>query len=170
MSQDAPKQPASKSETAHANYANPSCSQILVTCCKNEPASKLKLWSNLLMSIYGSTSNNIGADEATSQTSLSKLSLEEFLHLRTWHTGYTPLVRLLFCLLSCLVVLWDAMLLATLLHFHITLEKVLATLIAVTLWFGLYRGLYTQPWSPISLPGVGAPFKYIQSENTRSGH
>ena len=146
--------------------------QILVICCKNEPASKLKLWSNLLMSIYGSASNNIGAggDESASQTPLSKLSLEEFLHLRTWHTGYTPLVRLLFCLLSCLVVLWDTMLLATLVHFHITLEKVLATLIAVTLWFGLYRGLYTQPWSPISLPGVGAPFKYIQSENTRSGH
>ena len=90
---------------------------------------------------------------------LSKLRLEEFLHLRKNYIAYTPHVRILFCAMAMLVVLWDVMLIATALYFHIMIEKVVATCAAVLIWFVLYRVIYVNPWSP-GLPGEG-PFKYI---------
>ena len=35
----------------------------------------------------------------------------------------TPLVRLLFCLMAVLMILWDFMLLITVLYFHMMIEK-----------------------------------------------
>lgn len=90
---------------------------------------------------------------------LSKLRLEEFLHLRKNYINYTPHVRFLFCLLSALCLLWDVMLICTALYFHIMIEKVVASCAAVLIWFVLYRVIYIHPWSP-GLPGEG-PFKYI---------
>ena len=72
-------------------------------------------------------------------TSLSKLKNEQFLHLRSNYKVYTPWVRLVFCLLSVLVTLWDVMLFFTLMYFHITLEKIIAASIAVLTWYLLYR-------------------------------
>jgi hypothetical protein len=79
-------------------------------------------------------------------TPLSKLTLEEFLHLRNNYTKLTPYVRTLFCFLAVFVFLWDVMLFSTVLYFHIMIEKVVASCIAVLLWFVLYRGLYTTTW------------------------
>ena len=90
---------------------------------------------------------------------LSKLRLEEFLHLRKNYINYTPHVRFLFCLMAILCVLWDVMLICTALYFHIMIEKVVASCAAVLVWFVLYRVIYINPWSP-GLPGEG-PFKYI---------
>ena len=54
------------------------------------------------------------------------------------------------------------MLFTTILYFHIMIEKVVASCIAITLWFVLYRGLYTTSWSPLfRLPGFEGPFKYV---------
>jgi len=100
--------------------------------------------------------------QASESTPLSKLTLEEFLHLRENYTKLTPYVRTLFCFLSVFVFLWDFMLICTVLYFHIMIEKVVASCIAVLLWFVLYRGLYTTSWSPLfSLPGFEGPFKYV---------
>ena len=90
---------------------------------------------------------------------LAKLSLEEYLHLRTNYRKHTTKVRVLFCLMALLVLLWDVMLVVTGLYFHIMIEKVVASMAAVLLWFVLYRGIYIHPWSP-GLPGEG-PFKYV---------
>lgn len=104
-----------------------------------------------------------GQEVLTSEsTPLSKLTLEEFLHLREHYTKLTPYVRTLFCFLSLFVFLWDVMLICTVLYFHIMIEKVVASCIAVLLWFVLYRGLYTTAWSPLfCLPGFEGPFKYV---------
>lgn len=91
---------------------------------------------------------------------LSKLSLDEFLHLRKHYTTLTPFVRALFCGLAALVLLWDVMLICTALFFHIMIEKVVATCAAVLTWFVLYRGIYVHDWSP-GLPGETGPFKYV---------
>ena len=74
---------------------------------------------------------------------------------------YTPYVRLVFCLLAVLVLLWDVTLVCTALYFHIMIEKVVATSAAVLLWFVLYRAIYVHSWSP-GLPGDG-PFKVFFS-------
>ncbi len=102
-----------------------------------------------------------GSEErAERATVLSKLSLDEFLHLRRRYLAHTPKVRVLFCLMAALALLWDGMLICTALFFHIMIEKVVAACAAVLLWFVLYRGIYVHPsWSP-GLPGEG-PFKYV---------
>ena len=93
-------------------------------------------------------------------TVLSRLTAEEFLHLRSNYTKHTITIRVLFCLLSLLLVLWDLMIVCTVLYFHLMIEKVIASCLAVVTWFILYRVLYTQKWSP-GLPGENGPFKYV---------
>ena len=90
-------------------------------------------------------------------TPLSKLKLDEFLRLRNDYKRFTPFVRVLFCCLALLALLWDVMIVCTSLYFHIMIEKVVAVCMAVLIWFVLYRGIYIHPWSP-GLPGEG-PFK-----------
>lgn len=92
-------------------------------------------------------------------TPLTKLKNEEFLWLRKYFSTSTPYVRILFCLLAFVSLLWDLMLLSTLLYFHLMIEKVVASGVAVLLWFSLYKCLYKHELSP-GLPGDG-PFKYV---------
>ena len=64
--------------------------------------------------------------------------------------------------MSCLALIWDVMLFfGTLVYFHIMIEMVVASGVAVLLWFGLYRAIYAHPWSPLQEPGAGGPFKYV---------
>ena len=93
-------------------------------------------------------------------TVLSRLTTEEFVHLRSNYKKHTITIRVLFCLLSCLLVLWDLMIVCTVLYFHLMIEKVIASCLAIITWFVLYRVLYTQSWSP-GLPGENGPFKYV---------
>ena len=93
-------------------------------------------------------------------TVLSRLTPEEFLHLRSNYKKHTITVRVLFCLLSLLFVLWDLMIVCTVLYFHLMIEKVIASCLAVVTWFILYRVVYIQKWSP-GLPGENGPFKYV---------
>jgi len=92
-------------------------------------------------------------------TPISKLKNEEFLWLRKHFTDYTPYVRLIFCSMALLSMLWDFMLLTTLLYHHIMIEKVVASSISVLIWFALYKFFYQQEMSP-GLPGDGI-FKYV---------
>ena len=80
-----------------------------------------------------------GDTSSADATLLSKLKNEQFLHLRSNYKVYTPWVRFVFCLLTMLVTLWDIMLYFTLMHFHITLEKIIGASIAVLTWYFLYR-------------------------------
>lgn len=96
--------------------------------------------------------------EKQADTPLSKLKNEEFMYLRTEFPKRTPWVRLLFCLMAGLMILWDVMLLCTVLYFHMMIEKVVASGVAVLLWFSLYKVLYQQELSP-GLPGTGL-FRY----------
>jgi hypothetical protein len=89
-----------------------------------------------------------GDSSAVDKTILSKLKSKEFLHLRTNYKANTPWVRLLFCILAMWFTLWDLMLICTALYFHITIEKVVASCLAVLIWFSLYRVFYTLSWSP----------------------
>lgn len=88
-------------------------------------------------------------DVSRSDTPLSKLKNEEI-----EYTKNTPVVRLLFCLMVVLMVLWDFMLLITALYHHRTSEKVLASGVAVLAWLSLYKMFYKLSFSP-ALPGEG---------------
>jgi len=94
-----------------------------------------------------------------SETPLGKLKNEEFLWLRKHFTTTTPYIRLLFCLMAVFSILWDLMLLTTLLYHHLMIEKVVASGLAVLAWFSLYKFVYKNQFSP-GLPGEGI-FKYV---------
>jgi len=93
------------------------------------------------------------------ETALSKLKNEEYLHLRYEYPKNTNMVRLAFCGMAVLSLFWDFMFLTTLLFHHLMIEKVVASGLAVLLWFALYKCLYNLPISP-GLPGEGL-FKYV---------
>jgi len=98
-------------------------------------------------------------DQDKSDTPLTKLKNDEFLHLRNEYPKRTPYVRFLFCLMAILMIFWDFMLLITVLYFHMMIEKVVASGVAVLSWFALYKFIYKQSFSP-GLPGDGV-FKYV---------
>jgi len=116
-------------------------------------------WERIKDFIRNEEHRRLTDDKDQSETPLSKLKNEEFLHLRTEFPKRTPLVRLLFCLMAILMMFWDFMLLITVLYFHMMIEKVVASACAVLTWFALYKFFYIQSISP-GLPGDGA-FKYV---------
>ncbi|RZF36059.1 hypothetical protein LSTR_LSTR005875 [Laodelphax striatellus] len=98
-------------------------------------------------------------DSFSPSTPLKTLSPKEFDSLKQSYETFTPFIKGLFIALSCLTVLWDFMLLSTMLYFHHMVEKFLSGLIAVTMWFITYRVWYAAPKIPPDLPGEGS-FKY----------
>jgi len=116
-------------------------------------------WEKIKDFLRNEEHKRLNDDSGRTDTPLSKLKNEEFRFLRSEYPARTPLVRLLFCLMALLMILWDFMLLITVLYFHMMIEKVVASGAAVLVWFGLYKFIYKQSFSP-GLPGEGL-FKYV---------
>lgn len=116
-------------------------------------------WEKIKDFLRNEEHRRMNDDQDKSDTPLTKLKNEEFLHLKNEFPKRTPYVRMLFCMMAILMIFWDFMLLITVLYFHMMIEKVVASAFAVLTWFGLYKFFYTQSLSP-GLPGDG-PFKYV---------
>lgn len=67
---------------------------------------------------------------------------------------YTPYIRALFLALTALAVLWDVMLVGTVLYFHTMVQKVAGGIFAVLCWYFTYRFWYPSGILPPT-PGVG---------------
>ena len=80
-------------------------------------------WERIKDYIRNEEHKRVTDDASRSDTPLSKLKNEEFLSLRTQYPKNTPVVRLLFCLMALLMLLWDFMLLITVLYYHMMIEK-----------------------------------------------
>lgn len=98
---------------------------------------------------------------------LGGLTESEFVILKSCYERFTPLVRALFIIMTCFSILWDFMLIFTMLYFHNMVEKLLSGVIAIFMWFVTYRGWYTVPKLIPDLPGEGL-FKYKGREQTYS--
>jgi hypothetical protein len=92
---------------------------------------------------------------------LKNLEGKELSALKTNYDKYTPLIRLLFVAMTILQILWDIMLVCTMLYYHRMVEKVSAGIIAICTWYFTYRFWYP---SKILWPeAVGTcTFKYQQ--------
>ncbi|XP_069702102.1 acyl-coenzyme A diphosphatase FITM2 [Periplaneta americana] len=101
---------------------------------------------------------NIG-DSSVTNNPLRGLSLEEFSVLKESYDRFTPYIRLLFIAMTFFTVLWDVMLISTILYYHIMIEKFISGSIAILTWFFTYRYWYTLPRTLPNLPGEGL-FKY----------
>uniref|UniRef100_A0A4Y0B2X3 Uncharacterized protein n=1 Tax=Anopheles funestus TaxID=62324 RepID=A0A4Y0B2X3_ANOFN len=83
----------------------------------------------------------------TSQTSnpLKSLKDEDLKALKYFYNRFTPTIRLFFIGMTMLQLLWDLMLVGTMLYHHRMVEKVLSGIIAVVTWFVTYRAWYPIP-------------------------
>lgn len=92
---------------------------------------------------------------------LRNLSPEEFQTLQYNYEKYTPYIRAVFISITVIQLLWDIMLVCTMLYYHVMIEKFLGGCIAIFSWFFTYRVWYVHPKVLPSLPGEGV-FKYIK--------
>nr|CAG4644046.1 EOG090X07YX [Lepidurus arcticus] len=102
----------------------------------------------------------ICADDDKEDTGLELLPRDQFEKLKEDYRRFTPYVRALFIAMTGLAVLWDVMLIATVLYFHTMVEKFLASAIAVLVWFFTYRYWYRGRTLSPGLPGDGL-FRYM---------
>lgn len=103
--------------------------------------------------------------DITNLNPLRYLNEEEFSILKQSYDKLTPYIRLLFISMTLLQLLWDIMLVITMMYHHIMIEKFIGGSIAILTWFVTYRFWYKMPDVPPNLPGEGS-FKYIKEKTT----
>lgn len=94
--------------------------------------------------------------ETTTTNPLRNLNSDELNQLKCLYEKYTPLIRTLFIAMTLLQLLWDIMLVGTMLYYHKMIEKVLSGIFAILTWFITYRVWYPAQSTEPSLPGCGA--------------
>ncbi|XP_022660292.1 FIT family protein CG10671-like isoform X2 [Varroa jacobsoni] len=85
---------------------------------------------------------------------MKSLTEEQKQALRENYPKYTPYIRVLFIALTVLAVLWDVMLVSTVLYFHTMVQKMAGGVLAVLCWYFIYRFWYPSLILP-PMPGVG---------------
>lgn len=93
-----------------------------------------------------------------SQLPLKNLSDLEFKNLKYLYEKYTPLIRLCFVGMTILQLLWDVMLVGTMLYYHRMIEKFISGAIAILCWFFTYRYWFPNPTLLPDEPGKGLFF------------
>lgn len=73
-------------------------------------------------------------DASPSSNPLRNLNNDEISSLKYLYEKYTPTIKLLFVAMTVLQVLWDIMLVCTMLYYHRMVEKVLSGIIAILTW------------------------------------
>ncbi|OQR67133.1 FIT family protein CG10671 isoform 1 [Tropilaelaps mercedesae] len=88
------------------------------------------------------------------ESPMNHLNDEQKQALRKNYPRYTPYIRALFIALTMLALLWDVMLVGTVLYFHTMVQKVAGGIFAVLCWYFAYRFWYPSGVLP-PMPGVG---------------
>lgn len=96
-----------------------------------------------------------GKDSQNSEINpLRNLSDNELKYLKFLYERFTPMIRILFIGISALQLLWDVMLVCTMLYFHRMVEKFVSGVIAILVWYFTYRFWYPSVLLP-DTPGTG---------------
>lgn len=98
-------------------------------------------------------------DKSASVNPLKNITTDELNILKMSYENFTPYVRGFFIAIALLQLLWDVMLVSTILYYHIMVEKFISGIIAILTWFVTYRVWYTIPNILPNLPGEGI-FRY----------
>jgi len=99
--------------------------------------------------------HNRSSEEGGPITPLDPLSSEELVLVKEKFEKFTPYIRMVFIGMTILVLVWDVMLVATIIYFHSTPEKFVASVISVLVWFFTYRFVFHRRLIGIPLPGEG---------------
>lgn len=116
-------------------------------------------WDSIKEYIRLEEHNRIMKDNQNSTNPLKSLSENQLQHVKYHYEKFTPYIRLLLIIIALFQILWDMMLVCTMLYYHIMIEKFLGGSVAILTWFLTYRIWYTHPKLPPKLPGEGS-FKY----------
>lgn len=87
--------------------------------------------------------HNRATREASNTNPLRNLSANDFQTVKATYEKYTPYIRLLFIAMTVLQVLWDVMLLCTMMYYHKMIEKLLSGMFAILTWFFTYHAWYS---------------------------
>ncbi|XP_058807826.1 acyl-coenzyme A diphosphatase FITM2 [Phymastichus coffea] len=139
------------------------------------------IYSSLILSEEGyslvgweAIKNNIMNEEYNRKTStqvtkgyLNKISDEDLDFLKKTYKDLTPYLRGLFIIMTIQQIIWDVMLVATILYYHTMIEKFFGAAAAILTWYATYYWLYRFPNLGFCMPSEGI-FKYNElRENTK---
>ncbi|XP_015608146.1 FIT family protein CG10671 [Cephus cinctus] len=96
---------------------------------------------------------------------LRNLADTDLAFLKKAHEALTPYLRGLFIAMTLQQLLWDVMLVSTMLYYHIMIEKFLGGIAAILTWYVTYRWLFKLPKVGLPAPGDGL-FKYNEVKST----
>lgn len=106
-----------------------------------EEAKPIIGWENIKEHLRNEEHNRNVRDESTSNP-LRNLENDELQIVKQMYEKYTPFIRALFISMTALQLLWDVMLICTMLYYHKMIEKVLSGIFAILTWFFTYRAWY----------------------------
>lgn len=120
-------------------------------------------WDTIKEYIRHEEHYRLSNDTAPNTNPLRSLTTEQFKLLQVSYTKYTPYIRGLFITITVFQILWDIMLICTILYYHIMIEKFLGGSIAILTWFFTYRVWFNSPFLVPKLPGEGV-FRYTKTK------
>lgn len=132
-----------------------------------EEARSLVNWDTIKEHIRNEKHYRITRDTSFNSNPLKQLSDIQLHEVSENYNKYTIYVRVLFIGITLLQILWDVMLVCTMLYYHIMVEKFLGGAAAILTWYFTYKVWFSLPKVLPKLPGEGA-FKYIKSK-TKDG-
>lgn len=132
-----------------------------------EEAKPIIGWDNIKDYLRLEDHNRKTQENGPSLNPLRALNDSEVLVLKTLYEKYTPIIRLLFVGITALQLLWDIMLVCTMIYYHRMAEKIVSGLIAICTWYLTYRVLYPSK-SIIPHPAGKGLFNYQQKIVTTS--
>lgn len=102
-------------------------------------------WESIKDLLRNEEHNRNSNDSSQTSNPLKSLKNDDLKALKYFYNRFTPTIRLLFIGMTMLQLLWDVMLVGTMLYHHRMAEKVLSGIIAVVSWFVTYRAWYPIP-------------------------
>ncbi|KAL9699317.1 hypothetical protein quinque_002758 [Culex quinquefasciatus] len=99
-------------------------------------------WENIKEHLRNEEFNRARNDNSQGINPLKSLKDDDLKALKYFYNRFTPTIRLLFIGMTMLQLLWDIMLVGTMLYYHRMVEKVISGIIAVLTWFITYRAWY----------------------------
>ncbi|XP_040156709.1 acyl-coenzyme A diphosphatase FITM2 isoform X1 [Anopheles arabiensis] len=102
-------------------------------------------WESIKDLLRNEEHNRSNNDNSQTSNPLKNLKDEDLKALKYFYNRFTPTIRLFFIGMTMLQLLWDLMLVGTMLYHHRMVEKVLSGIIAVVTWFVTYRAWYPLP-------------------------
>lgn len=101
--------------------------------------------------------------EPSSTNPLRNLNDDQMRNLKFLYERLTPIIRTLFIGMAVLQLLWDIMLVGTMLYYHRMIEKFISGIIAIFTWYFTYRFWYRS--NNILPDPAGSGSFYYQKEN-----